>query len=455
MPLHATAKRRIVTLVLIVVLLGAGLIAWVAFRESRKRVNAMDHRATGLAAFEEGHYLQASHHLHEFLRYQDADVEAHLRYAEAQLRVPQPDARNVTQALRSLLRIRDLDPENATANSQLLDLYLLIGKNDEALSLADSMLRREPRSVVALRGRALALSRLRRFAEAQDAAEQLVQLDATDTDMQLLYLEMENKTHAPREDLLAYAERMKLEHADDPRFDLVQAYAHYLANDRQTMTTLLKQAADATPPDVSYVNTLVRFADAVGLFPISMQALKVADETLGNENIARELTMRLMEVGKYESVARAWRTWMHRRTRWTWKARRCASSHRCAPTADRKPNPSSNSSRPVRRTPPRWRRGDMLETLFREQGVDADELVVTARSDLTLSPNSPWIRAVYGDAYYARGEPEQAIEQWEEASRLRPSWANPLIRQVQPLVALDRTQDAVERALRGIDADPQ
>lgn len=446
MPLHSTAKKRIAILILVLLLLAGGLVVWSAFRESRKRGEAMDHRAAGIEAFEAGRYIQASHHLHEFLRYQNDDVEAHQRYADAQMRVPQPDTRNVAQALRSLQRARELEPDNIAVNEQLLGLYELVGKNEETLALAENMLRRDPDNAMAARGRAIALSRMRRYAEALEATKAIVAVNPLDTDMQLLYLEMESKTLAPGEDLIQYAGRMKDEHPDDPRFDLVRAYAHYLAGDRPMMTELMRRASDTVPPDTDYVRTLTRFADAVGLYPLSLRALTRADEAFDDKTISRELTLRLMEMGRYDQVAE-----------------RLADIDATANPLDLEgatmriialmrtdqrelADPMIAELEARSADPHAMERGDMLETLFRPDGVDADELVVTARTDLKMSPNSPWIRGVQGDAYYARNEPERAIEQWEIASQLRPSWANPLIRQVQPLVNLGKTQEAVDRA---------
>lgn len=446
MPLHATAKKRIAILIIVLLLIAVGIVGWSALRESQKRGQAINHRSAGLEAFEAGKFIQASHHLHEFLRYQNDDVEAHQRYAEAQMRVPRLDMNNVAQALRSLTRARELEPDNMSVNEQLLGLYELLEKNEDSLSLAEYMLRHDPDNLPAKRAQAIALSRLHRHAEALEVTKQIVESDPKDTDMQLLYLDMENKTLAPGEDLIRYAGRMKDEHPDDPRFDLVRAYAHYLVGDREMMTELMRRAADTAPPDAGYVNTLIRFADAVGLYPLSLRALIRADENLDDPLLERELTFRLMELGRYNQVAE-----------------RLADVDANADPLDLEGvtmrvialmrTDQRNVADEIvvelealEKNPHAMERGDMLETLFRPGGVSTDELVVTAETDLKMSPNSPWIRGILGDGYYAQNEPEQAIEQWEYAARLRPSWANPLIRQVQPLVAMGKTQEAVDRA---------
>ncbi|MGB5834763.1 MAG: tetratricopeptide repeat protein, partial [Thiohalocapsa sp.] len=396
--------------------------------------------------FEAGRYIKASHHLQQFLRYQNDDVEAHQRYAKAQMSVPQPDTRNIAQALRSLQRARELEPENIEVNEQLLGLYELLGKNDEALSLAERMLHRDPGNMLAARGQALALSRLRRYAEALDVTRSIVENNPEDTDMQLLYLEMESKTLAPNEDLIRYAGRMKDEHPDDPRFDLVRAYAHYLADDRQMMTELMRRASESVPPDADYVRTLIRFADAVGLFPLSLRALTLADQSVDDPMLDRELTYRLMELGRYDQVAQRLQDLDASADPLDLEgvSMRVIALMRTDQRELADPIIAQLEARD--KDPQAMERGDMLATLFREGGVSADELVVTARTDLQMSPHSPWIRGVQGDAYYAQSEPERAIEQWELASQLRPSWANPLIRQVQPLVAIGKTQEAVDRA---------
>ena len=446
MPNHATFKKRFAILVLILLVLATGLVVWITVVQSQKRGDAINHREAGIEAFDEGKFIQASYHLHEYLRYQTDDVEAHQRYAEAQMRVPQPTMDNIAQALRYLQRARELDPDNISVGEQLLGIYELLGKNDDTLALAESMLRRDPENLSAQRGKALALSRLRRHAEALEITKQIVEVNPEDTDMQLLYLDMESKTHAPGEDLIRYAGRMKDEHPDDPRFDLVRAYAHYLAGDREMMTELLRRASDAPPPDAAYVRSLTRFADATGLFPLSLRALARADETIDDPTLERELTLRLMELGRYDQVAErladldatadpldlegvTMRVIALMRT-----DQRELADQIVAELEAREKDPHA------------MERGDMLETLFRPGGVSTYEMVVTADTDLKMSPNSPWIRSVQADAYYAQNEPERAIEQWEYAARLRPSWATPLIRQVQPLINMGKTQEAVDRA---------
>jgi tetratricopeptide (TPR) repeat protein len=227
----------------------------------------------GLAAYEEGRWLQAASGLGQYLSIHPSDIDVLLKYGHAQSRI-QPFRRgNYAQAVNAYREILRIDQTHQEAAESLIDLYLQAQVPEEAELIATRFLDKQYDSGIARR---LATAQImqRKFEQAAELLKEVVNRDPAD----VAAYELLAHIAAQQPDVLDKTPREWIDAAVQHNPDKAQAYilrSHFLAQagQREEAIEALQQAAEC---DLSDVQT--RLSLAAGW--LRLNAIKQAEEVL-------------------------------------------------------------------------------------------------------------------------------------------------------------------------------
>ena len=137
----------------------------------------------GNKAYEEQNWEEAAKGLGRYIAVNQNDVEALMKYADAQLKIRPTGANHIQQAAEAYRRILRVELDNFEAAEQLTELYFLMGRYGDAELIAGRQLETNPNPELK-RLYAIALARQRKF---QEAAETLKNLCTENPDQVLAY----------------------------------------------------------------------------------------------------------------------------------------------------------------------------------------------------------------------------------------------------------------------------
>jgi len=140
MRLRPKTVRRLTLLALAGVLVLALGVSALIIRDWRRQQAIDDLRAEGLELYHQAEYREALPILARYTRHRDDDAEALLALARARRAVEVGDGSHLAQAAAALREYRLLEPDDAEAARELLELYRQLGMNQEAVALAEDLL---------------------------------------------------------------------------------------------------------------------------------------------------------------------------------------------------------------------------------------------------------------------------------------------------------------------------
>src|SRR5437868_3085494 len=135
---NTTRKRRRRIAILLCIVLGAGGMGAGVFKYRRHRLHlqCVAWRTNGMSAFAAGDYRMALENLGNYLGHYPDDRGPLYQYAVSRLRVPSPHGQNVADAVFVLRNFVRLEPNDAAARRLLLELFVQVGFDAEALEQA-------------------------------------------------------------------------------------------------------------------------------------------------------------------------------------------------------------------------------------------------------------------------------------------------------------------------------
>lgn len=447
MAMSARGKRRLAIVLAVVVVLTGALTGLYLIRQSQHEQRAQAARQAGMAAYENGDLRAALENLRVYLNRHGEDVEARYTHAMARLRLPEPGGRNISPAVRSLQRVVELDPDHPQAASDLLELHMLQGNDSQALALADEILARQPRNLPAIRARAAALTRLERTEQAIETTRSGLEIDPLDWRLHLRHLQLQKQLGASEKELLDQAQALSQQHPEDPRFEMLEAFAFGVAGQVEQMREKLAAAAQRTPPDDAFVASLQRFLDEVGMYEESLALLQRAAAPESEGGLYEELIQRLFEARQFQEVAD-----------------RLSS----ADPADAAADPALpaihamalfelgqtdeaqqivNHLAQQHKSPAAQAWANVLGAVYTHTGSGQATRVITAvQTSLGTYAGNAYFHYFLGRGYMQAGEPQFALPAWERAGQLRPSWAAPHLLRARLLLSQGQNQRGLEAA---------
>src|SRR5688500_2975506 len=304
MNVHPKTVRRVIILIVGAGLLAAAVMAVVIVRQRQITSRYMASRADGIAAVERGDYAAALESLRPYVTKYTPDAGALLAYATAPSPLEELTGMHLSDGVQAFRTVLALEPDNVAAQHALLELFPRIGYNREAIELADTILAREPRNVNALRAKAVALERSRRYKEAVAAYVQLNEVAPQDLRGHIKTFELYRRTDRPAADVVARAEALQKKNPGDPRYELLLGIAYGDARNLAKARELLRTAAARPAPDAEFVAEMAATFDRFRMFGDSQALLERAVIDNPDPKIMRVLVQRLWQSLRSDLVAK-------------------------------------------------------------------------------------------------------------------------------------------------------
>ena len=415
------------------------------FRTSQATRAQGDLRAEGLEAFEAQEYDVALAKLEPYVQQHSDDAEALFALARARLEVPDPQGRQLGMGVQYLRQTLAADPDHLDAAHELLELYLLHepqNLSSEILNLAEQVLERSPQDAPALRGKAIALQIIGRYNEAMEAVEAYLKLKPGDVQMQRLALDVMRAMNQPMPALFARVEALQKASPEDPTFEYLLAYLHFLERDRDKAQEALISAAKRPPPDAAFASQLVRLMDTVRMFP---QALAYLQKNVGEQSdlgLKLELARREFERGNLEKAAEVLGKLDSEDAAAGLALQAVALSElrrtdEAAAVLDELRGRGFTAAKP-------W--ADFLATVYAPDSTP--EAMIKAGAPLReLGVRDPYTSFLIGRAHEQSGDDESADAAYKAAAELRQPWASPRAGMARVAMRRGDKQDAAANAI--------
>jgi predicted Zn-dependent protease len=439
MSLKAQARKRILLLSLVVVLIGAvggGYLTWRYI--SRQHLYALI-RARGLECAAKGEDTKAIQFLQVYLRRYPDDFDALLAFAhsrpKALVRVSQAAGETVN-ALRGILRI---DPNRDAERRQLMLAYLEMGYLTEANNQAQALLARLPGDSDAMEVEINALSGLHEYAAALNAAQTRLSAAPTDWTAQRERLQLLQALGRGPDEINKTAAAAIAGHETEQGALLVKAFAARLNNDYSTAHVALAAAAAAPPStDKPVVYNLIEQLDEMSMHTESMSVLGTLANT--GDTVGRKMWLRrLWEDGRFaEVVALAAGP----------ASVDLSDAGSQGMYADALRHTGKDASQVVSQLSAR--KDDLralawaaIEAAEADSSLDAQRTSVAAcEAALQGSGNDPYLLYYQAVGEAALGETNLAIDLWGKSAQRSLTWAMPLVRRAQALLSQNRLDEA-------------
>ncbi len=426
---------------LCLVAIGAGLYLR---NEHRKTAKLAIARTAGLAAFKAGDYRTALDQLKTYTWRVRGDNEALYAYAVARSRIETPNGSHITESISALTTLLQQDPGNLDADHRLLELYVQVFHNNDAVDLADSILADHHDDLDALHGKCVALDRLHKLEAALAASQKLNVLEPTDLEQELTTYKLMRGLKRTDAELIARAQTQQRDHAGDPRFELLLAWVYGNAGDMPACLQWLKTATTRPAPDATYVRYVVRVLDQLKMYRESETLLDRAVAENPDPQIMRVLIQRLWQSAKFTAVID--------RLKDLSPASPASDSGLLAYLALSQVEtgnvPAAQkivAALGARNNDPdaiAW----SITLTARFNHLDPKSALAQYEAALVRSPDNAVIRFFVGEAYSRMGETELAMAAWKRAAELSPSWMMPHLNIARTLAGSGRAREAVAEA---------
>lgn len=451
MNIRPTTKRRVAILIIVFVLaIGAAVGAYM-FRQHQLHEAYMADRAAGLAAYNSGDYKTALKDLSRYNQWQQRDPQTLFAFARARSRIELPNYAHLAEAIAYYRRGLELDPKNTQAKHELLAIYIkpYVGYNAEAISLADELLKTNPKDIAALKSKATALYRLRRLDQAMATAETLNKVAPLDMEGQQLSYELMYQLNRPADQIMGRAEKAYKAHPNDPRFEMLLGYAYMLTGQFDQAKTHLVSAARAKQTDPVVVRELCGMLDSMRLYDESNALLDRSATKDADPEMERMLIRRLWQTGSFDQVASRLKNLSTEAGDTQLLAYKALSLYQLNQTGAAEEITAALKSRKTDDIALAWAKA--ISVCFARPPLSESQQIAGYESALSRDPSNAVIRDMLGQSYAQMGESEPALQQWNMVAEAVPSWATPRTQIARLLAATGRAQMAIDEATKAYD----
>lgn len=288
------------SIILVMGLAGGGLYY---ARMVRNQANIEAQRPAGLAALERGEYKDARDKLVIYDRHFPDDPEVLYALSQATRNLRADDGSHLMQTISVLRRLREAEPDHPTVTEELLELYRRVGFGSELLTLTDEILEEDPDHRDALTARIEALTRMRRFDEAVEAANAMTENYPKEIEPHLVVMQIMRQREAGGSSIISYAQQLDPEQLGESRHAFLVGAAHRFADERAAALPYFKTAAEDPPADATMLSTLTAELDRLGESALATEAVNTA---MGSGEVSVELRAlhvdRLLQQGAYREA---------------------------------------------------------------------------------------------------------------------------------------------------------
>ncbi len=422
-PPRSRMKRRLLILATSFLILVFVLGSLYIYRKHRIAEHFLHLRAAGLAAVKAGNYPTGVNDLGAYLGQNPSDLASLKAYAKASLKVPQPRGRNLFQAIGVLHQILYQVPGDLKYQTMLLKLLIQTNANVEAVTLAHTILQKDPRNLTALSALAQALTRLRKLSEAFTYASRCVELSPDRLREGLLAIELMRQQQLPNRQITIWAQNLVKKNPSASAYQFLQAVANLVSGHVSRATTIILRLSRLRHLPQVLILPLVNQLDRLNLSKRATVVLRNAVADGAQKDILRALCERLYQHGHNHQVLAITKTVnpMENEVLAAYKARSLLALHE--KSAARKIIAALKKIS----TPAAQNWAAVLALRLNKQVTDATRISVLKTAQATF-PDQPYFLYRLGNAYQRAGEPEVARQYWLVAASAALTWPKPLER---------------------------
>ncbi len=468
MSLRPKTKRRLTQLTAGGAAAAGLAVAGVAYQLHRHEAARQHLRAEGMVAFEHGDYVRTLVELQKYLSDNRVDPKAIYTLAVARTNVPKPEQGHLVAARGLFVRYLELAPDDVDAQHRLLAIYQKLGYRHETDTMVEGLLARDPNDRAALAAKWESLAPQNPDA-ALAAALRLDGVDPTDVRTQEATLELMARLKREPGELVARAERLRAEHPNDPRFELVRAVAAHLTGDDVGTRQWLAAAAARPSPDGPFTLALAAAFDRTRQWPEAIAVLERAGPT-APVPVRLALVERLWYAGKTSAALDHLRDVVATDPRADVRllGLKALLLEGVAGPADAMVTASATdpTSRPAEvdgirsflsarasdPTAAAW--SALLRATDASSRLDPRQAVGITAAAARNDPDNAAARFFLGLAYLRLGEPALAMQTLAGASLLAPSWAAPQLLLARTLLDANQPTAAAAPARAAAARDP-
>lgn len=458
MNIRPKTMRRLAIILAACAIIAVVFTALYISSQKRAEQRLLAERKAGMAAFAEGDYQTALARLSKYVSKRKDDPDALFAYGKSRARVEETNGKHIVEAMGvfRLLLSKPLADEKLKLDAQhmLLEIYDKASFSSESITLADELLAAHPDDTQAMKYKATALSRLRQYEPALAVAQKRNEIEPLDLDGQLQTLNLLFRLKKSKDELVAHAEKLRQQHPDDPRFELLLGVAYGYGNDETQARTWLRAAASRKAPNAEFVTLLTRYFDDLKLFDESQAVLERADRETNDPAIRQVLIQRLWQSGRASEVVRRLESLDAREPSsdselLAFKALSLYRLNRAAEAGQIVEALAQRTDDPVALA---W--STAMQARFADPELEPKELVNQLQAALVRDPDNAQIRFMLGEAFAQLGEDELALQAWQQAAEEAPSWAAPRVLRANTLTRTGRTEAALSEAVAGFRSAP-
>jgi tetratricopeptide (TPR) repeat protein len=442
----------------------------------RRRVRSW--REQGIAASVAGEHDRAATLLGRYISQNPDDSTALRYYVTSRELVELPNGQHLTDTLAALKLLVGEAPNDLDARIHLLELYARIERRPEAVVTADAILAQTKDGNLAdphLRAKVIrtleiksdVLTQLLQFRDALVTVDRWLDLTPLDLKPHMARFSLRHRLQNPGDALVAEAEALRVSHADDPRFELLQGYAYALWADEERVDPQVqaerqakaadwfKKAAAHKNPSDELVASLVEQFDNLGMSDDSMGTLQTMAKAGGSPAVHHTLGRRFWQLGRWQDAVAelADLNPSDPKSDATFIALKAIALANLGKKQEADDCRAALASRTNQAAARAW-------VLILRQIIDADHidsklLISECRSSFAGDPKNSFLAYYLGDAQVRLGDVDPAIQSWSYATFLNPTWAVPPARLVDALLQKGRTEEALSVAVAARRHNPK
>jgi predicted Zn-dependent protease len=423
-------------------------------------------RDEGLAAAKAGDHERAATLLVRYLQRRSSDPQTMKVYIDERRQAELPNGQHLAEvmgAIKVLLgQLSPNDPELPRYRKELLELYVKFGRRPEALDLANAILKKDPKDLLALELRTETLIQMGQDQQALDAADAWAKHAPDDLKMHMARATARIRLRHPVSAILTEAKQLREKYPNDPRFEFFQGYAHIASRAQLTRRKEVEVAfvegagwlrAAAKHPGLKedFVEILVEQFDRLGMSADSASVLEAQVKAGASAKMQHALASRLWERGQWARVTEVLKDLDPANA----NSDATLVAFKAIALANTGNKPQSDATREAlsRRNQAAARAWTLLlRRIVDAASVDDKQLEIECRSALVSDPRNSYLNYYLGDALARLSESEKAIGQFERAAFLNSTWSVPTARLIDALIQtgkLERAKEIVAGIMQG------
>lgn len=379
------------------------------------------------------------------------DAELLRMYITARKEVPLYNNQHLVRTIMPLKQLSELEPGEAVYERDLLETFLTLDRNEDALELAEQLIAKSPDDIDLLRQLAQAQLREDKYEEALDSLKHSLESDPLHVPTYAQILDLIEQYNLPTDPFITQAEQVYAAHAQDPRAMMIRSLAYETEGNGVQSRELLAKASAATPTDNDMVALLSQWLDQEGMYAIATQYIMQHAEPGLDTPLSRMAIYRAFESNDDQAILTRLKDsdplLANADLLGMW-----ANAHRQAGSIDQADHLLDALQARDNAIASTWLKLfelDQQEQTQPGQVIEAIVALLNSKEDDTIfamARRHPYFMHRLGQAYLEAREPEAAFAAFSVAVVNSNSWPSPHLGLAETLIKLGQSRGAVVHA---------